>query len=47
MLFFESAEQIGVDILDNLHRDREVIERSRDRVRVCFVFYNYNISKKN
>lgn len=27
------TEQIGVDIMDNLHRDREVIERSRERLR--------------
>ncbi|KXJ12411.1 Vesicle transport through interaction with t-SNAREs-like 1A [Exaiptasia diaphana] len=27
------TEQIGVDIMDNLHRDREVINRSRDRLR--------------
>ncbi|EDO32619.1 predicted protein [Nematostella vectensis] len=27
------TEQIGVDILDNLYRDREVIDRSRERLR--------------
>lgn len=27
------TEQIGVDIMNNLHRDREVIERARERTR--------------
>ncbi|CAH3174676.1 unnamed protein product [Porites evermanni] len=27
------TEQIGVDIMNNLHRDREVMERARDRTR--------------
>ncbi|XP_015761740.1 PREDICTED: vesicle transport through interaction with t-SNAREs homolog 1A-like [Acropora digitifera] len=27
------TEQIGVDIMNNLQRDREVIERARDRTR--------------
>lgn len=32
MIFIVISEQIGVDIMNNLHRDREVIERARERV---------------
>ena len=32
ILLLGLSEQIGVDIMDNLHRDREVIERARERV---------------
>ena len=31
-LFFVVSEQIGVDVMNNLQRDREVIERARERV---------------
>ena len=30
--YFAVSEQIGVDIMNNLQRDREVIERARERV---------------
>ena len=32
------SEQIGVDIMNNLHRDREVMERARERVRIWSIF---------
>lgn len=37
------TEQIGVDIMDNLHRDREVIERARERTRAT----DKNLSKSS
>ena len=29
----QETEEIGLDIMDNLHRDRETIQRTRGRVR--------------
>ena len=43
-IFFIVSEQIGVDIMNNLQRDREVIERARDRVSFQFAVYNLEIS---
>lgn len=37
------TEQIGVDIMNDLHRDREVIERARDRTRAT----DKNLSKSS
>ena len=38
VIFLTISEQIGVDIMNNLHRDREVIERARERVSSHFAF---------
>ena len=38
MFFIVLSEQIGVDIMNNLHRDREVIDRARERVSLQGLF---------